>query len=332
MPAAGTAVCKAIVIHQTGDPGVLSYEDVPVSAPGPRDVLIEHHAIGVNYIDTYHRSGLYKLAKMPAVLGQEAAGVVIEVGTAVTELERGALVAYATAGPGSYAERRVVPADKVVRVPEGVSAQQAAAVLLKGMTAEYLACRTVSVERGQTALVHAAAGGVGSILCRWLAHRGAQVIGIVGSDDKVAQAREHGCAHVIVRAHEDFVARTREITQGRGVHVVYDSVGKDTVTAGLDCLQRRGMLVAFGNASGPPPAIDPLWLGQKGSLFLTRPTLFDYVATPDELRASAAAVFERVRSGVIPSDSRHQFALSDAAECHRALEARATTGPVLLLP
>src|SRR5688572_4277354 len=209
MCAAHTSVCKAIVIHRTGDPSALSYEDVAVAAPGPHDVLIEHHAIGVNYIDTYHRSGLYKLATMPAVLGQEAAGVVVETGAAVTGIELGERVAYATAGPGAYAERRVVPADKLVRVPEGVSAEQAAAVLLKGMTVEYLVRRTFCVERGQRALVHAAAGGVGSILCRWLDHLGAEVIGTVGSDDKVAHAREHGCAQVIVRGREDFVARTR---------------------------------------------------------------------------------------------------------------------------
>jgi NADPH2:quinone reductase len=323
---------KTIRIHETGGPEVLRVEEVEVGAPRPGQALVRHEAIGVNLIDTYHRSGLYKVASLPSGIGQEAAGVVEAVGEGVSEVRVGDRVAVATAGVGTYAEARLVEASKLVPVPEGVSDEQAAAVLLKGMTVEFLLRRTFRVEPGMTVLFHAAAGGVGLLACQWLAALGATVIGTVSSDTKAELARAHGCHHTIVYTREDFVARVKEITGGAGVPVVYDSVGKDTFLRSLDCLAMRGMLVAFGNASGRPDPFDPMLLAQKGSLFLTRPTLFHYVEKREELLESAREVFDRVARGVLAADPRHTWPLTEAAACHRAMEARETTGSSVLMP
>jgi NADPH2:quinone reductase len=323
---------RAIRIHEYGGPEVLRWEEVEVPAPGPGEALVRHAAIGVNFIDTYHRSGLYPLPSLPHGLGSEAAGVVEAVGPGVTEVEPGARAAYAGGAPGSYAERRVVPASRLVPLPAAVGDGTAAAALLKGMTVEYLVCRTYPVRAGETVLFHAAAGGVGLIACQWLRSLGARVIGTVSTEAKAALAREHGCDYPVVTAREDFVARVRELTDGRGVPVVYDSVGRDTFLRSLDCLAPRGMLVSFGNASGPPPPLDPLLLAAKGSLFLTRPTLLHYTATRAELLASAGALFEGIAGGAIRIESRHAWPLPEAAAAQRALEERKTAGPILLRP
>ncbi len=286
---------KAVRVHETGGPEVLRYEDVTLPDPGPGQVRVRQHAIGVNLIDTYHRSGLYALEDLPRVIGQEGAGVVEAVGEGVTELAVGDRVAHATAGPGGYAQARVLDASKVVAIPDAVSFEQAASVLLQGMTVEFLVRRTFEVKKGMTVLWHAAAGGVGLIACRWLSHLGATVIGTVSTDEKAELARQHGCHHPVIYTREDFVERVRELTDGEGVVVVYDSVGRDTFLRGFDCLKRRGMMVGFGNASGTPEPFDPMILARKGSLYLTRPTLFHYVAEPEELRESAAAVFDSRR-------------------------------------
>ena len=326
------ATVKAVRVHETGGPEVLRYEDLELPGVGEGQVRVRQHAIGVNFIDTYHRSGLYALEDLPRVIGQEAAGVVEEVGFGVADFAVGDRVAYATAGPGSYTQARVLAADKLVPVPAAVSFEQAAAVLLQGMSVEYLVRRNFEVQAGMTVLLHAAAGGLGLIACRWLDHLGATVIGTVSSEAKAELARAHGCHHTIIYTQEDFVARVRELTQGRGVRVVYDSVGKDTFLRSMDCLQRRGMLVGCGNASGTPEPFDPLMLARKGSLFLTRPTLFDYVATREELLDSAAAVFALVEQGVIEAEPRHRYALEDARSCHEDLEARRTAGSIILEP
>jgi len=320
----------AIRLHETGGPEVLRHEAIELGAPGPGEALVRHRAIGVNFIDTYHRSGLYPLASLPATIGMEAAGVVEAVGEGVSEVSVGDRVAYATAGPGAYAEARVLPAEELVPVPEAVSFEQAASVLLQGMTVEYLVRRTFRVEAGMTVLLHAAAGGVGLIACRWLSHLGATVIGTVSTDEKADLAKAHGCAHPVVYTREDFVERVAEITGGEGVPVVYDSVGRDTLMKGFDCLRPRGMMVSFGNASGAPDPIDPLILSRKGSLYLTRPSLLHYNAARADLLPSAAAVFELVAEGVLDAEPRHRWPLADAAECHRALEGRETSGSVIL--
>src|SRR5574341_2121778 len=271
-------MAKAIRIHQTGGPEVLRYEDVEVGDPGEGQVRIRHTAIGVNFIDTYHRTGLYALA-LPAVLGAEGAGVVEAVGKGVAHVKKGDRVAYAGGAPGSYSEARVMPADRLVRLPDAVGDRQAAGAMLKGLTVQYLVRRTYPVKAGETVLVQAAAGGVGLIACQWLKALGATVIGTVGSDEKAKLARAHGCDHVIVYTREDFPKRVRELTKGAGVPVVFDSVGKDTLAGSLDSLRPRGLFVTFGNASGPTGPIDPLVLSSKGSLFLTRPTLASYTST-----------------------------------------------------
>ena len=323
---------RAIRIHETGGPEVLRFETLDPGKPGPGQVLLLQSAIGINFIDTYHRSGLYPLPGLPHGIGMEAAGVVEEVGEGVTEFSPGERVAYATGAPGAYAERRVVPADRLVRLPEGISDRVAAAALLRGMTVEYLIRRAFHVERGMTVLVHAAAGGVGLIACQWLRHLGATVIGTVSSDEKAALAREHGCSHAIVYSRESVASRVRDITGGKGVPVVYDSVGRATVEESLGSLQRRGMLVSFGNASGAPPPIDPLTLLRKGSLYLTRPTLMDYTASRAELHASAAAFFDALLMGAVKVEVRQTWPLQEAAAAHRALESRRTSGSSLLLP
>jgi NADPH2:quinone reductase len=322
---------KAIRIHAQGGPDEMRYEDVELEPPEEGEARVRHTAIGVNFIDVYHRSGLYKLASLPAVLGVEAAGVVEAIGPNTSEVAVGDRVAYVASAPGAYAEARNVPAHRLVPLPAAISDEVAAASLLKGMTVEYLIRRTFAVQRGMTVLFHAAAGGVGLLACQWLSHLGATVIGTVSSDEKAELARAHGCHHAIVYTREDFVERVRAITSGAGVPVAYDSVGKTTFTRSLDCLARRGTLVGFGNASGKPDPLDVLLLSQKGSLFLTRPTLFDYTATRPELLASAAALFEVIASGAVKVDVRRRWPLRDAAEAHRALESRATTGSTILV-
>lgn len=323
---------KAIRIHAPGGPEVLSWDDVEVPEPGPGQVRLRHTAIGVNYIDTYHRTGLYPLPALPAVIGMEAAGVVRAVGPGVTGLQPGQRVAYAAPPPGAYAEERLMPADRLVLLPDGVSDQQAAAMMLQGMTAQYLLRRTYPVQAGDPILVQAAAGGVGSILCQWGKHLGAVVIGTVGSDAKAEIARANGCDHTIVYTREDFAARVRELTGGAGVAVVYDGVGKSTFEGSLDCLRPMGMMVSFGNASGPVPAFEPAVLTQKGSLFFTRPTLMHYTAKAEDLQASARELFEVVAGGQVRITVTGTYPLRDAAQAHRDLEGRKTTGSIVLLP
>lgn len=323
---------RAIRFHEHGGPGVLRLETVDVPAPRAGEVVVRAAAIGVNFIDTYHRSGLYAVPALPSGLGLEAAGIVEAVGEGVGDVAVGQRVAYASGPLGAYAERHVVPAARLVPLPDGVADETAAAGLLKGMTVEYLIRRVHAVRAGDTVLWHAAAGGVGLIACQWLAHLGVTVIGTVSSDAKAELARAHGCHHVIVTTREDFVARVRELTGGALLPVVYDSVGKATFPASLDCLRPRGLFVGFGNASGKPDPFDMAALAAKGSLYLTRPTLNAYTATRAELLASATAFFDVVRAGAVKLEIRQRFPLADAAAAHRALESRATTGSTLLLP
>ncbi len=323
---------KAIRIHAPGGVEALRFEDVPEPEPKPGEARVRVEAAGVNFIDVYHRTGLYK-ATLPATLGQEGAGIVETVGDGVTEVRPGDRVAWAGSGIfGSYAEKAVVPANRLVRLPEGVSARQGAAVMLQGMTAHYLACSTYPLKAGDVALVHAAAGGVGLLLCQIGTMRGARVIGTTSTAEKAALAREAGAAQTIDYTREDFAAEARRATGGRGVDVVYDSVGRTTWEKSLDSLAPRGMLVLFGQSSGPVPPLDPLILSQKGSLYLTRPTLGHYTATPQDLTARAGEVLEWVREGKLRIHIGREFPLRDAAAAHNALEGRATTGKVLLVP
>ncbi|MCA3131820.1 MAG: quinone oxidoreductase family protein [Betaproteobacteria bacterium] len=322
---------KAVRFRTTGGPEVLVYEDVTVGEPAAGQARVRHTAIGVNFIDTYHRTGLYPLP-LPSGIGLEAAGVVEAVGPGVDYLAPGDRVAYAGGPPGSYSQARLIPADRLVKVPEGITDQQAAAMMLKGLTVQYLIRRTYRVQSGQTVLFHAAAGGVGLIACQWLKALGCTVIGTVGSDDKAALARAHGCDHTIVYTRENFAERVKEITGGAKVPVVYDSVGKDTFMGSLDCLQPLGMLAVFGNGSGPVPPFDLGLLAQKGSLFLTRPTLVTYTAKRADLVAMANELFEVVQSGKVKIEVRQSLALADAARAHTDLEARKTTGSTVLLP
>jgi len=321
---------KAIRIHETGGPEVLRWEEVEVGRPGPGEALIRQTAIGLNFIDTYHRTGLYPLP-LPAVMGMEGAGMVEEVGAGVTEVKPGDRVAYAGV-LGAYTERRLIAADRLVPLPDGVSDIQAAAMMLKGMTAEYLLRRTHRVQRGETILVHAAAGGVGLIMCQWAKHLGATVIGTVGSDEKAELARANGCDHPIVYTRENFTERVRALTGGAGLPVVYDSVGKDTFLGSLDCLRPLGLMVSYGNASGAVPPFNIGLLAQKGSLFLTRPVLMAYTAKREDLLASARALFEVVASGVVKIKLERTWPLEDAASAHRELEGRRTTGSTVLIP
>jgi NADPH2:quinone reductase len=323
---------RAIRIHETGGPEVLQCETVASEAPGPGEARVRHRAIGVNFIDTYHRSGLYPLPSLPHGIGTEAAGVVESVGPGVESPKPGDRVAYASVAPGSYAEARNLPADRLVPIPDGISDEVAASALLKGMTVEYLVQRTHRVEPTETVLLHAAAGGVGLIACQWLKQIGATVIGTVSTEAKAELAREYGCDHPIIHSREDFVARVRELTGGEGVPVVYDSVGKATFAKSLDCLRPRGLYVGFGNASGKPEPFDMGLLAKKGSLFLTRPTLFDHIRTRPELLASARAVFDRLEAGHLKVEVQQRWPLSEAAACHRALEARQTRGSSILVP
>ena len=322
---------KAIRVHAHGGPEVLSWEEVPVGNPGPGEARVRHTVVGLNFVDTYHRTGLYPVP-LPFTPGQEAAGVVDAVGPDVTDLAVGDRVAYGTGPVGAYAELRVMPAERLVRLPREIDDRTAAAMMLKGLTAQYLLRQTFEVKPGDTILFHAAAGGVGLIACQWAKHLGATVIGTAGSDEKARLARANGCDHVIVYGREDFVARVRELTGGRGVRVVYDGVGKDTFAGSLDCLQPRGLMVVFGNASGPVPPVDPLILTGKGSLFLTRPSLVHYAATRQALRAAAAELFQVVTSGAVRIEVPQSFPLKEAAAAHAALAARRTTGSTVLIP
>ncbi|MGH8432069.1 MAG: quinone oxidoreductase family protein, partial [Solimonas sp.] len=302
-----------------------------VGQPRPGEVLVRNSACGLNYIDTYHRNGLYPMT-LPSGIGLEASAVVEALGAGVGEVKVGDRVAYASGPIGAYAERRLYPANRLVKLPDAIDDKRAAAMMLQGMTVEYLIRRTFPVKRGQTVLFHAAAGGVGLIACQWLRHLGATVIGTVGSPEKAKIAEAHGCHYVIDYRREKFPERVREITKGAGVPVVYDGVGKDTFMASLDSLAMRGMMVSFGNASGAVPPFDPILLSQKGSLFLTRPTLVNYTAAREDLLESAAALFEVVLKGAVQIEVRQTYALKDAARAHADLEARRTTGSTILLP
>ena len=321
----------AIRIHQHGGPEVMKWEAVEVGNPGEKEIRIRHTAIGLNYIDTYHRTGLYKIP-LPSVIGREAAGVVEAVGSAVTDLKVGDRVAYAATPIGSYSEARLMAADRVVKIPAGVSDQQAASIMLKGITAQYLLKRTYPVKAGETILFHAAAGGVGLILCQWAKHLGATVIGTVGSDEKAKLASAHGCDHVINYSTEDFVARVAEITGGKKCAVVYDGVGKDTFMKSLDCLRPRGMMALFGNASGKVELFDLGLLAAKGSLYITRPTADTHIATREDLVATTNDLFDVVARGIVKVEINQTYPLKDAAQSHRDLEARKTTGSTVLLP
>jgi len=321
----------AIRVHETGGPDALRWEEVTVGKPGKGEVLIRHTAIGLNYIDVYFRTGLYK-APLPLIPGQEGAGVVLAVGRGVTGLKPGDRVAYTNVPSGGYSEERLVPADKLIKLPAGIADATAAAMMLKGLTAQFLVRRAHKVAKGETILVHAAAGGVGMIVCQWAHHLGATVIGTVGSKEKAKIARAHGCTHPIVYTEEDFVERVAKITKGRKVPVVYDSVGKDTFEGSLNCLQPRGLFVTYGNSSGAIPPFAPLLLTQKGSLFMTRPALPAYIATREEYEAAARDLFKVVKSGAVKIEVNQTFPLKDAATAHRALEGRRTTGSTVLLP
>ena len=322
---------KAIRIHNHGGPEVMRWEDVPTPEPGPGDALVHHTAVGLNYIDVYFRTGLYKIPSMPATIGMEAAGVVRAVGADVRNVAVGDRVAYATAPIGAYATDRVIAADRLVKVPDGIDDQTAAAMMLQGMTAQYLIRRTHRVAAGETILVHAAAGGVGLILCQWAKHLGATVIGVVSTEAKAKLAREHGAEHVVI-GHDKLAAEVKRLTGGAMVPVVYDSVGKDTFMPSLDCLAPLGLMISYGNASGPVPPVDLGILSAKGSLYVTRPTLATYTSKPQDLQQSAAELFEVVKSGAVKIRVNQTFSLSDARAAHEALEGRQTTGSTVLLP
>jgi NADPH2:quinone reductase len=318
----------AIRFHKAGGPEVLQWEEVAVGKPGPGEARVRHTAIGLNYVDTYVRSGLYPAA-LPSGLGNEAAGVVEEVGPGVGDIKAGDRVAYAGGPHGAYSEARVMPADRLVVLPKGISDQQGAAMMLKGMTTQYLIRQIYKVKQGDVILFHAAAGGVGLIACQWAKALGATVIGTVGSDDKAKLAKAHGCDHPIVYTREDFVARVTELTKGEKVPVVYDSVGKDTFMKSLDCLKPLGMMVSFGQASGPVGPVDLGIFAQKGSLFFTRPTLFTYAAKRADLLTMARDLFEVVQSGAVKIEIHQTYLLKDAAKAHRDLQSRKTTGSTI---
>lgn len=322
---------KAIRIHQQGGPEVLKWEDVPVGDPGPGEARVRHKACGLNFLDVYHRVGLYKLP-MPSGLGSEGSGVVEAVGTGVAHVKVGDRVAYAGGAPGAYSEVRNMAADRLVVLPEGISFDAGAAMMLKGMTAQYLLKRTYKVQAGETVLFHAAAGGVGLIACQWLNALGVTVIGTAGSEEKCALAKAHGAHHCINYAKENFVERVKALTDGKGVPVVYDSVGKDTFMASLDCLQPWGLMVSFGNASGAVPPFELAVLAQKGSLYVTRPTLVTHVSKREDLAAISKDLFDVVLSGKVKIEVNHRYALKDAAQAQRDLVARKTTGSTVLLP
>ncbi|MGH1418599.1 MAG: quinone oxidoreductase family protein [Hyphomicrobiaceae bacterium] len=322
-------MAHAVQISQTGGPDVLSWVEVAVGPPKSGEVRLRQTAIGLNYIDVYHREGLYPIASLPAAIGMEAAGVIVDVGADVDGLEVGDRVAYADV-LGSYAEERCVPAGRVVKLPDSIDDQTAAAMMLQGLTAQYLLRRTFSVGPSTTMLFHAAAGGVGLIACQWARHLGATIIGTVGSEEKAKLAKENGCTHTINYRDEDFVARVKELTDGRGCDVVYDSIGKDTYPASLDCLKPRGLWVSYGNASGAVEAFNIGVLAQKGSLFATRPTLMTYISERQDLEAATQELFDVVEKGHVKISVNQTYALSDVATAHRDLEARQTTGSTVL--
>jgi NADPH2:quinone reductase len=324
--------CKAIVVHEIGGPEVLKFEDVEVPAPGPGQALVRHRAVGLNFVDIYVRSGVYPAPSLPYTPGTEGAGVVEAVGPNVNEVRVGDRVAYVGGPLGSYSEARVMPARVLVKLPDKIDEKTAAAAMLKGLTAEYLVNSTYAVKAGDTILLHAAAGGTGLILSQWAKHLGATVIGTVGSDEKAKIAAAHGCAHTINYSREDFVARVNEITGGKKVPVVYDSVGQTTFMKSLDCLQPRGLMVSFGQASGVVPPFSINILSGKGSLYLTRPTLATYTARREDLEAAARRLFEVLASGAVRCEVKRTFKLADAAAAHRALGDRETTGSSILLP
>jgi NADPH2:quinone reductase len=323
---------KAIRIHAYGGPEQLVWEEVSLAKPGPGEVLLRHTAVGLNFIDVYHRTGLYPQASLPAGIGMEGAGVVVEVGPGVTEVEVGDRVAYAMGNPGSYAQERIYPAARLVRLPDEIDDQQAAAMMLQGMTAQYLLRSTYRVKAGDTILIHAAAGGVGLIACQWAKHLGATVIGTVGSEEKAELAKRHGCDYPILYTKENFVERVKEITNGKGLPVVYDSVGKDTFMQSLDCLQPRGLLACFGQSSGSIGPVDLGILAAKGSLYVTRPTLGTYAGPRPDLLHCAKELFEVVTSHAVKIEVNQTYPLAEAAQAHRDLEARKTTGSTVLLP
>ncbi len=322
----------AVRVHKPGGPEVLTYEDVEIGAPGPGQIKVKQHACGVNFIDTYFRMGMYPApGGMPFIAGNEAAGEVVAVGPGVSDLKVGDRVAYVVA-LGCYAAERLAPADRAVKLPANISYEQAAAMMLKGMTAEYLLRRTFKVEKGMNVLMHAAAGGVGLILCQWANYLGANVIGTVGSKDKAALAKANGCHHTILYREEDFVARVKEITGGKLCDVVYDGVGKTTFPASLDCIRPLGLFASFGSSSGQIDAFNINILQQKGSLFATRPTLNTYAAKREDLLAIANDLFDVVGKGAVKVPTNHKYALRDAQQAHRDLEGRATTGSIILVP
>jgi len=321
----------AIRIHKTGGPEVMRWEEVAVGDPGPGEARIRHAAVGLNYIDTYHRTGLYPLP-LPSGLGMEGAGVVEAVGEGVVDLKPRDRVAYAGGPVGAYSQVRCLPADRLLKLPDGIDFRTGAAMMLQGLTAAYLLRRTYAVQAGDTVLIHAAAGGVGLIACQWAKALGATVIGTVSNEAKAEMARAHGCDHIIYYTREDVAKRVRELTAGEGVAVVYDGVGKDTFAGSLDSLRVRGMMVIFGNASGPVAPFDPLLLSQKGSIFITRPTLGHYTAKRDELVALGSELFDVVSAGTVEIAVNQSYELADAASAHRDLEARKTTGSTILLP
>ncbi len=323
-------MAKAVRFHKQGGPEVLQYEDVQVGEPGPGQARIRHTAIGVNFVDTYQRSGLYPM-QLPAIAGNEGAGVVEALGPGVSDLKPGDHIAY-TGLPGSYCEARVVPAERLVKLPQGISEEQGASMMLKGLTVHYLIHSTYAAKKGDTVLWHAAAGGVGLIACQWLKAMGVTVIGTVGSEEKAALAKAHGAEHVINYSKENFVERVKAITGGKGVPVVYDSVGKSTWEGSLDCLRPRGLMVSFGNASGAVPPVNLGILSTKGSLYVTRPTLATHIAARADLVARATDLFEMVKSGKVKIETTGRYKLADAAQAHRDLEGRKTTGSIVLLP
>jgi NADPH2:quinone reductase len=323
---------KAIQIYENGGPEVLRWEDFDPGKPQSGEVLLRHEAVGLNFIDVYHRTGLYPLPSLPAIPGMEGAGIVEQIGEGVTEVAVGDRVAYAGLPPGAYAEVRRIPADRLVKLPDSISTRQAAAMMLQGMTARYLLHGCYPVKSGDTIVIQAAAGGVGLIVCQWANHLGATVIGTVGSAQKAELAQAYGCDHPIRYNEEDFVARVQEITDGKGVDVVYDSVGQSTFMKSLDCLRPLGMMVTFGQASGPIPPFELGILAAKGSLFITRPTLMTYTAKHKDLLEHANDLFSVVKSGAVKIKVRQSYPLSEAAQAHRDLEARKTTGSTILLP
>ena len=323
---------KVIRISQPGGPEVLRMENVSLPEPGPGEALVRQHAVGLNYVDVYYRIGLYKQPSYPCGIGFEGAGIVEKVGPKVKEIKPGDRVAYGQSPLGAYAEARVMPAERLVKLPKEIDFKTGAAMMLQGMTAQYLIRRTYRIKKGETILLHAAAGGVGLILCQWARALGVTVIGTVGSDEKAKLAKAHGCKYPVVYTRDDFVAAVKKITKGAGVPVVYDSIGKDTFERSLNCLSPRGLMVTFGNASGPVPPFELGALAAKGSLYITRPTLGTYVAKHADLLATARDLFSMVRSGKVKIRVNQTYRLADAAEAHRDLEARKTTGSTVLIP